>query len=428
MARYLFVFPPFVGHVMPAAGVAGELTRRGHEVAWVVHASAVGHLLVGNGDGPGDTVVHDVGDEHLVQLGELLPEHDRLRGPASLQFLWERVLVPLTEAMRAPVHDAVDSFRPDVVLSDQQAFAGALVAHDRELPWAVSASSTAELVDPLAAVPKIGAWVQDRLAELDADGVDPRFSPYLTLQYSTEAFVGTPGRDASAVAFVGPVVHEPDGPLDPEWQDWLARHDRHILVSLGTVTQDKGRRFLAAALDGLADAPYGTVLVGPDDLVAEVEDAGGAGGVGPGRGNVVVRPHVPQVALLPWLDAVVSHAGYNTVAEALWHGVPLVCAPIREDQPHNAGNVVRVGAGRRLSFARAGPVEIREAVDDVVDNPEYRHVAAQVQASFRSAGGAPRAATLLEHLAAADRAPDRSVHWISPRGGRSSAQNGGSGG
>ena len=34
MARFLFVVPPFAGHVNPTIPVAAELVSRGHEVAW----------------------------------------------------------------------------------------------------------------------------------------------------------------------------------------------------------------------------------------------------------------------------------------------------------------------------------------------------------------------------------------------------------
>jgi MGT family glycosyltransferase len=439
VAQFLFVIPPFVGHVMPAAGVAAELGRRGHDVAWVAHAGAVGHLL---GEG---AVVHDVGDGHLAELAGLLPEHDRLRGPASLQFLWERVLVPLALAMLDPVRAAVDDHRPDVVVTDQQAFAGALVAHEDGRPWAVSASSTAELVEPLAAVPRIAAWVEaqvDRLwteagipgswaapAGAGAGDVDPRFSPYLTLQYSTEDFVGPldrTGRTRRSVAFVGPVIRRPDEVLDDGWHDWLDRHERNVLVSLGTVTQGKGVRFLQATVDAVAGAPYGVAVVAPDGLGGS-DGRGGRAGAGELPANVRLAAHVPQLALLAHLDAVVCHAGYNTVAEALWHGVPLVCAPIREDQPHNAGNVVRSGAGRRLSFGRATAPDIRAALDAVLTDPQHRTAAARVARSFRDAGGAARAADLVEALTdptdPAD--PARSGTWMSRPDATSRYQNGG---
>ncbi|MGY0063497.1 glycosyltransferase [Streptomyces sp. LZ34] len=81
-----------------------------------------------------------------------------------------------------------------------------------------------------------------------------------------------------------------------------------------------------------------------------VDPAGSVTGAGE---NILLRPHVPQLPLLARVDAVVCHAGHNTVCEALWHGVPLVVAPIRDDQPIVAGQVTDAGAGVRLRFGRA---------------------------------------------------------------------------
>lgn len=44
------------------------------------------------------------------------------------------------------------------------------------------------------------------------------------------------------------------------------------------------------------------------------------------------------------------------MCEALWHAVPLVVAPIRDDQPVVAGQVTDAGAGVRVRFGRGGPV------------------------------------------------------------------------
>ena len=91
-----------------------------------------------------------------------------LRGPAALRFLWRDVLMPLADTMLAGVHAAVDAFRPDVLVVDQQALAGAAVAELRGLPWATSATTSAELTDPLATMGKVGDWVQDQIRALPA--------------------------------------------------------------------------------------------------------------------------------------------------------------------------------------------------------------------------------------------------------------------
>ena len=115
--------------------------------------------------------------------------------------------------------------------------------------------------------------------------------------------------------------------------------------------------------------------------------------------NVLVRSWVPQLRLLPHLSAVVTHGGHNTVCEALLHGVPLVVAPIKDDQPVVAGLVVQSGAGERVHFGRVRPARLQSALSAVLTEPSYRAHAQRVGASFEAAGGAMAAA-------------DRLVAWL----------------
>jgi UDP:flavonoid glycosyltransferase YjiC (YdhE family) len=108
------------------------------------------------------------------------------------------------------------------------------------------------------------------------------------------------------------------------------------------------------------------------------------------------------------LAAVLCHGGLNTVCESLAFGVPLVVAPIRHDQPLNASLVTAAGAGRRVHFSRAQPVELRAALLSVLDDPGYRTAAGRLADSFTAAGGAPAAAHHLQRLATAMSRPSRS--------------------
>ena len=114
--------------------------------------------------------------------------------------------------------------------------------------------------------------------------------------------------------------------------------------------------------------------------------------------NFIVRPYVPQLALLRHVDAVVCHGGHNTTCEALAHGLPLVIAPIKDDQPIVADQVVAAGAGLRVKFGRVQPDELRTAVTRILTEPAFRSAAARVRDSFAAAGGAEAAASALEAL------------------------------
>lgn len=387
MSRLLFVVPPLTGHVNPTVGVAAELREQGHEVAYVAHAAAVAHLL------PAGVEVFDCGDEFLDEAVALVPDRERLRGAAALRFLWERLIVPLATNMAGPVEDAVAAWRPDVVVADQQAFAGPVVAERHGLPWATSATSSGEFADPLTLVPKVAEWTaatrDDLLVDLGlpADRIgsfDPRFSPHLILLYSTEALTGP--LDQPALEGVGPVMTGRPSGNDFPWE-WLDRHERNVLISLGTLNTAAGERFVRRAVEAVAELAVGAVVVAPEGLVEEVPD------------NVLCRASVPQLALLPRLDAVISHGGHNTVCETLAHGLPIVVAPIRDDQPIVASQVVAAGAGVRVSFTRAKPAEIAAALRTVQEDPSFRAAARVVADSFAAAGGAPRAARLLVDLA-----------------------------
>ncbi|MER5885240.1 glycosyltransferase [Streptomyces sp. NPDC001941] len=380
MSRFLFVVPPLVGHVNPAVAVAAELAAGGHRVAWAGHPEFVRALA-----GPAARV-YDCGAPADVRRP---PE---LRGVAALRFLWEEFFAPLAEAMAPGVERAVDDFRPDVVVADQQALAGALVAERMGVPYATSATTSAEFTDVLAGMPKVDEWVHGLLGDLrtklgdPARRHDPRFSPDLVLAFTTGALVGERTREA---AFVGPAVaHRTDGgPFPWEWLD----PDRHtVLVSLGTANTDVGARFLTACAEAVRERAgrVQAVIADPGGALDTIPDA-----------DVLVLPRVPQLDLLPHLSAVVCHAGHNTVAESLWHGVPLVVAPIRDDQPVVAAQVTTAGAGVRVRFGRSDSTRLGAALDTVLDGPDCRAGAARVRDSFRAAGGAAAAATHLQQLA-----------------------------
>jgi MGT family glycosyltransferase len=286
----------------------------------------------------------------------------------------------------------VDEFAPDVLVVDQHALAGALVARQRGLPWATSATTSADLTDQVSATSKQGTWARQNMTDFQrglavSDPVDLRFSDHLVLAFTTATLVGPVCDFPNHYVFVGPAMGARPRGTEFPWS-WLRTDRQHVLVSLGTVNQKVGQRFFAAAVAAVAPLAdrLQAILVAPPDLIGMLPD------------HVLVREFIPQLDLLPSLDAVVSHAGHNTVCEALAYGVPLVVAPIRDDQPMIAKQVVDAGAGVRVHFGRVGPTELRNAITTLLEDPSYRAAARHVQTSFAAAGGAAAAADHLEKL------------------------------
>lgn len=381
MSRYLFVVPPLAGHINPTVAVGGELQRRGHEVAWVGHPATLRALL------PDGARVFPALDDKLEEdIRNARKRWLELRGIAVLKFLWEEFLIPLAYAMVPGVRYAVHEFAPDVVIADQQALAGPVVAMSTCTPWVTSASTPAELLRPLQTMPKVEAWIRGQLAKLTGSDVDIRFSDRLVLAFTSTELVGD-NKFPSHYVFTGPALtHRPQRTEFP-WS-WLADGHRRVLVSLGTLNGAAGHRFFGEVVDAVADlSGVQVVMVAPPDAVTAPP-------------HVLVAERVPQLALMNHVDAVISHGGHNTVCEALAHGLPLIVTPIRDDQPIIAQQVVDAGAGVRLKYTRVRAGEIRAALDTVLHSPDYAASARRVQQSFRAAGGASAAADHLEAVAA----------------------------
>ncbi|HEX7703646.1 MAG TPA: nucleotide disphospho-sugar-binding domain-containing protein [Kofleriaceae bacterium] len=379
--KFLFVVPPLTGHVNPTISVARVLEARGHDVAWVAHPGKVRPLL------PTGARLFSLPER--VDADHAAAVRDKAatsRGAAALKFLWEDFLVPLARSMRPGVEAAVTEFAPDVMCVDQQAVAGGLVARARGIRWATLATTSAGISDPLAALPQVKRWFDDLIHSLELEAGLPRageLSPHLVLALTTSALVPAPF--PAHFKLVGPsITDRPETTGFPFEQ--LTRPC--VLVSMGTVNADASGRFYDVTVEALADQPYQVILVAPPELVPRTP------------ANFIVRAYVPQLALLSRVDAVVCHGGHNTTCEALAHGLPLVIAPIKDDQPIVADQVVAAGAGIRIKFGRVHAPELRDAVARALTEPALRTAAARVRASFTAAGGATTAATHLETLGA----------------------------
>jgi zeaxanthin glucosyltransferase len=103
-----------------------------------------------------------------------------------------------------------------------------------------------------------------------------------------------------------------------------------VYASMGTIQNGNADLFrtMAAAVAMNDAQPVISIgnLLGPEQI-------------GPVPKNAVVVNHAPQLELLKKAAVCITYAGFNTVMEALTHGVPQVAIPVTHDQPGVAARI-----------------------------------------------------------------------------------------
>ncbi|OOG17196.1 hypothetical protein BWD42_17240 [Sphingobacterium sp. CZ-UAM] len=391
MAKFVFVVPPLTGHVNPTLSIGAELLERGHEVAWISldknltdKLPAGGKLLL---------IQYDQTDEEKKESEQYLDIISKkiVYGIDSIKFLYEDVLIPLNRHCYKGILTLLETFAPNLVIGDHQLFAAAIAAKKLGLRYATTVTAPAA-IKIVSELPKVHEWEEKQIValqqELGVVGDKPLdCSDLLTLVLTSRYFFGEMDL-SSNYQFTGPVLAERRGSAVFDWDKLHASNRKKILVSIGTTFDHEHKKaFFQKVIDAFAGAELTVVVVSDPQLFDAWPE------------NFMVYPQIPQLDLLPHLDAVVCHGGHNTVSETLSQGLPLVVIPIAYDQSHVAGRVVRTGAGERLNFNRFKAHHLKDSVHTILNNPTYREAAHTVRQSFVDAGGTKTAADLLEQTA-----------------------------
>lgn len=390
MAKFVFVVPPLTGHINPTLSMGTALLERGHRVAWITLDQSLGTKLPAGGELL--VIRYDQNDQQKKDSEKYLDIITKkiVYGIDSIKFLYEEVLIPLNRHSYEGIASLLDQYQPDLVITDHQMFAGAIAATNKNYPYVTSVTAPAA-IKVMDELPKVHEWEVNQIVALQKEfGIHEAgsiaCSTLATLVFTSKAFFGEMELP-EYYQFIGPVFNRRKTHVPFNWEAFHANNQPKILVSIGTTFDHEHKKnFFAKVTEAFANENLHVVVVSDPDLFESWP------------ANFTVQREVPQLDLLPHLDAVVCHGGHNTVCETLMHGLPMVVIPIAYDQSHVAGRVFRVGAGERLNFNRFKASHLKEAVNKVMQNSSYKMAAEEIKQSFTDAGGTASAAGLLEAL------------------------------
>lgn len=398
MAGYHVAFLPFpaFGHINSALPVVAELVRRGHRVTF-----ATNERLAPLATAAGATVLRY--ESWLASRS--LP--DRIDG----EYLVHEPVRSIDEGIATvPIYLAgFGGDVPDVLCYDVSTFAAGRVLSRVWNRPAIELFATFASNERYTLTGEIGAMYADQIDKNHPALVD-FFVKQGQLLHDNGLFDVTleefnapcdeanivflprsfqPAADTfdSRFAFVGACL---SGRSEPDWTP--PDTDLPLVyVSMGSLAYDHRYAFLRTCLDAFTGQPYHVLVsTGPIDP-AEL------GAVPP---NIELQGWAPQLAVLERADVFVSHAGMNSVMEAMYFGTPVVAVPHMPEQRLVAGRLAEMHLGAHLPADEFTADSLRAAVASVVASRTIRAAVDALRSELRAAGGPAAAADYVESRAA----------------------------
>src|SRR5437763_6706677 len=395
-------------------GIGQVLRERGHRVVFIVEESFAGRLEV------------QAFEERLMRLGPA-PETQEVPGQFWIDFIrdtapifrkptieqlgefiqptWQ-ALIDGAKYVDRRLREVIDELAPDVIVEDNVVGFPALPATGR--PWVrIASCNPAELKDPVIPPFSSGYPVADRSGweafleeverthrnmwdDFDAFGrehgapplawrdVGPDFiweSPWLNLYLYPAA------ADYQRERQLAPTWHRLESCVratDSTWTvpDGLRPKDGGLVyLSLGSLAS-ADVELMQRLVDVMGRTRHGVIVsMGPLADQIRLHD------------NMIGEAVLPQPAILPQVDVVITHGGNNTVTECFHNGLPMVVLPLFWDQVDNAQRVAETGFGVRLDPYRFEERELTEAIDRLLADGELRARSAAVSKRLQAKPG-----------------------------------------
>ncbi|XP_058238730.1 UDP-glucuronosyltransferase 2C1-like isoform X1 [Hemibagrus wyckioides] len=418
-AGKILVWPGEFSHWLNMKTILDELIARGHSVTIVTH-SATPFLLKDQSQGytmeiiqvpySKEDIMHNM-DRILKYCVYDLPNMNKfqafLKLTEAIGMMLEQNKVLCRELFAR--EDLLEKWRKekfDVLLTDSVNVCGELLAQKLNLPFVISmrpffanfmARHCGQLPAPPSYVPAFGLGYTDHMDFLQRvmnilfivfhDIVSnlvimAKWDPFFTdVMGKPTTLCDTMGKaDIWLVRtywdfeyprpllpnfkFVGGLHCKPPKPLPKEMEDFVqsSGDDGIVVFSLGSMIKNITKERANTIASALGQIPQKVLwrYTGekPENL-------------GP---NTRLYDWIPQNDLLghPKTKAFITHGGTNGIYEAIYHGVPMVGLPLFGDQPDNLNHMKTKGAAVMLDFNKMDSKDLKQALNDVINNPSYK--------------------------------------------------------
>ena len=415
MAHFGVVGPAYFSHFNALEAIAVELIARGHRVTFLHRVDALAFLR----DKRIGFHVLGATSHPAGSLAQSLRRAANPGGPLGIRAVISD-MAATTDMLCRELPAAIAALGIDAMLADQMEAAGALAAEGAGIPFVSVACALPVNREPGIPLPVMPFTFDTTERALQMYQGSARVYDWMMGAHSrvVEQWAATFKLSArsmlheclSPLAQISQTVTGFDFPrraLPPNFHHVGPLRTRtSSQITSGMPPVAAGRPFIFASLgtlQGQRFALFKRIAKACRSLDAQLLVAH-CGGLDGGQERALVRAgatwvtdFAPQGAVLARADAVVSHAGLNTVMDAIVARTPILALPIAFDQPGAASRICHADIGLCGSARWGSAATLARMLDQLLTQSRFATALDTLAVEVEQAGGAPRAADIIEH-------------------------------
>lgn len=396
----LFINANLHGHINPTLGLVNKLTRRGNRVDYFCSepfsrsVEKMGARCIGYSD----------------RLEQFLKEYRPTdRHPF---FMLTEYMLLYDEAVLPEILDILVKDRYDLIICDSYFGGACFLKQMTSIPLVSSHSSFAMShtpVPPRMLEPGFHPQLDhcrrilDRICDnhqIEPPTLEQVFTSKseLNIVYTTRSFNGDEEVHEPEYLFVGPSMDRLQDGNNLEFS--MVNGRKMIYISLGSVNTDFVE-FYKTCIAAFRETDYYVFMsVGTKINISELGNI---------PENFQVKGFLPQLEILKRADVFITHAGFNSVSEALYFGVPMLALPQVNDQHMVAKRIVAMQLGMTECMSELSSESLRSKTEELILNVQIKSNCMRMSQEMRQSANLDQAVIELEKFADSGKA--RQKKW-----------------